>query len=252
MSDFSSLIDAYFRGSSITSERAYQVTQGQVRICPHVLIFFIFILFFIIFSLCLFQLLVAILAVVLLGSHLLLHQKMVCFMFSYEFYLLYIYCIFSVFFYLISVKRERPFFLLSLLPGVPDRLEAEVLESVNPPHCSLEKTLLHGYPFKPTCITLDPVQKILAIGNKFGQIRFLGKPGIDLTFQHESRSSVIKLVWVVNTGQILSVCKDDCLYLLDVKQRQVEVVQFIRLEQWSFVSVSLESLIFLLDLTRSV
>ena len=62
-----------------------------------------------------------------------------------------------------------------------------MLESVNPPHCSLEKTLLHGYPFKPTCISLDPVQKILAIGNKFGQIRFLGKPGIDTTFQLESR-----------------------------------------------------------------
>ena len=79
------------------------------------------------------------------------------------------------------------YFSIKLSTGGPDRLEAEVLESVNPPHCSLEKTLLHGYPFKPTCISLDPVQKILAIGNKVGQIRFLGKPGIDVTFQHESR-----------------------------------------------------------------
>ena len=47
---------------------------------------------------------------------------------------------------------------------------------------------------------------------------------------HTVCSEVIKLVWVVNTGQILSMCKDDCLYLLDVKQRQVEVVQFIRWE----------------------
>ena len=47
---------------------------------------------------------------------------------------------------------------------------------------------------------------------------------------HNVCSEVIKLVWVVNTGQILSMCKDDCLYLLDVKQRQVEVVQFIRSE----------------------
>ena len=128
---------------------------------------------------------------------------------------------------------------------MPDRLEAEVLESLNPPHCELEKTVLHGYPFKPTCISFDPVQKLLAIGNKFGQIRFLGKPGIDITFEHESRrldknsgcrgklivlcfSAVIKLVWVVNTGQLLSMCNDDCLYLLDVKQRQVVEVQYIR------------------------
>ena len=38
-------------------------------------------------------------------------------------------------------------------------------------------------------------------------------------------------------------CKDDCLYLLDVKQRQVEVVQYIRLEQYSScLTVSLQSL----------
>ena len=40
-------------------------------------------------------------------------------------------------------------------------------------------------------------------------------------------SPVIKLVWVVNTGQILSMCKDT-IYLLEVKQRDVEVLQLIR------------------------
>ena len=57
-------------------------------------------------------------------------------------------------------------------------------------------------------------------------------------------SPVIKLVWVVNTGQILSMCKDDCLYLLDVKQRQVEVVQFIRLDLISNVWPVLFNLLF--------
>ena len=37
-------------------------------------------------------------------------------------------------------------------------------------------------------------------------------------------------MWVVNKGQLLSMCADDCIYLLDIKQREVEVVQFI---QWS-------------------
>ena len=52
---------------------------------------------------------------------------------------------------------------------------------------SFEKNLVHGYPLKPTAIAFDPVQKVLAIGNKFGLIRFLGKAGNDVTFQHESR-----------------------------------------------------------------
>ena len=71
--------------------------------------------------------------------------------------------------------------------GVPDRLEAEIMEKIHPPHLSLERTLVHGYPYKPTAMAFDPVQKVLAIGNKGGCIRLLGKPGIDLTFQHEHK-----------------------------------------------------------------
>ena len=85
--DISSLIAAYYRVSSTTSERAYQVTLGQVRICPPpLLINFIFIFIFILFYFTFFmffQFLLAILLVVLLGSHLFLHQKMVRFKFSF-------------------------------------------------------------------------------------------------------------------------------------------------------------------------
>ena len=49
------------------------------------------------------------------------------------------------------------------------------------------RTLVHGYPYKPTAMAFDPVQKVLAIGNKEGVIKLLGKRGIDLTFQHESK-----------------------------------------------------------------
>lgn len=113
--------------------------------------------------------------------------------------------------------------------GVPcDRLEADILESLHPPHFSLEKTLLHGFPFKPTAMAFDPVQKILAIGNRVGSVRLLARPGIDITFQHESRSAVIDLIWLVNKGHLLSMCSDDCIYLWDVKQREVELMQHIR------------------------
>ena len=70
---------------------------------------------------------------------------------------------------------------------MPERLEADILESLHPPHFSLEKTLLHGFPFKPTCMAFDPVQKVLAIGNRVGSVRLLARPGIDTSFQHESR-----------------------------------------------------------------
>ena len=71
--------------------------------------------------------------------------------------------------------------------GVPDKLEAEIMEKIHPPHLGLERTLVHGYPYKPTAMAFDPVQKVLAIGNKEGTIKVFGKRGIDLTFQHESK-----------------------------------------------------------------
>jgi len=124
--------------------------------------------------------------------------------------------------------------------GVPDRLEAEIMEKIHPPHLSLERTLVHGYPYKPTAMAFDPVQKVLAIGNKGGCIRLLGKPGIDLTFQHDHKCEVKKLVWVVNKGQLLSMCGDDCIYLLDIKQgREIEIVQMIKFNKEIPTSINL-------------
>ena len=76
------------------------------------------------------------------------------------------------------------------------------------------------------------------------KVRVLGRPGIDTTFQHESRryfptrpcvqifwwqmylilykhdylfpSVVIQLLWLVNTGRLLSLCSDDTIYLWEV------------------------------------
>ena len=76
------------------------------------------------------------------------------------------------------------------------------------------------------------------------KVRLLGRPGIDTTFQHESRryfptrpsvlifwwqmylilykhnyllpSVVIQLLWLVNTGRLLSLCSDDTIYLWEV------------------------------------
>ena len=49
---------------------------------------------------------------------------------------------------------------------MPARLESEIIEALIPDHFKLEKTSLHGFPFKPTAVAFDPVQKVLAIGNR--------------------------------------------------------------------------------------
>ena len=47
------------------------------------------------------------------------------------------------------------------------------------------------------------------------------------------------MVWVVNKGQLLSMCGDECLYLLDVKQRDVEVVQMIQFRKEKLTCINL-------------
>lgn len=128
--------------------------------------------------------------------------------------------------------------------GFPcDRLEADILESLHPPHLALEKTLLHGFPYKPTALAFEPVQHLLAIGNRVGQVRVLGRPGIDTTFQHESRSVVIQLLWLANTGKLLSLCSDDTVYLWEVKKSSVEMLQQLHFnrERLSTMSTAVKS-----------
>ena len=96
--------------------------------------------------------------------------------------------------------------LIALLcSGVPDKLEAEIMEKIHPPHLGLEMTLVHGYPYKPTAMAFDPVQRVLAIGNKEGTIKIFGKRGIDLTYQHESRRCVYILSCLSKEAKNVSV-----------------------------------------------
>lgn len=57
--------------------------------------------------------------------------------------------------------------------GVPSRLESEIIECCTSDMFTLEKTSLHGYPFKPTAMAFDSIQKILAVGNRHGAIRLI-------------------------------------------------------------------------------
>jgi len=127
--------------------------------------------------------------------------------------------------------------------GVPARLESEIIEALIPDHFTLLKTGIHGFPFKPTAVAFDPVQRVLAIGNRNGSVRLLGRPGLDITFQHNSRSAVIQLIWLVSSGQLISACCDDTIYLWDVRKSEVELLQSLRFnrERLTYIFTALKS-----------
>uniref|UniRef100_A0A8C3TV93 Syntaxin-binding protein 5-like n=1 Tax=Catharus ustulatus TaxID=91951 RepID=A0A8C3TV93_CATUS len=93
---------------------------------------------------------------------------------------------------------------------------------------ALFQTVRHGFPYLPTALAFDPVQKILAIGTRTGAIRILGRPGVDCYCQHESGAAVLQLQFLINEGALVSACADDALHLWNLRQKRPAVLHSLK------------------------
>ncbi|XP_063891524.1 syntaxin-binding protein 5-like [Helicoverpa armigera] len=59
----------------------------------------------------------------------------------------------------------------SSVQAAPRGTEQEIQETLRPDHFQIKKTFRHGFPFSPTALAWDPIQKLLAIGDKGGNLR---------------------------------------------------------------------------------
>ncbi|NXA52161.1 STB5L protein, partial [Nothocercus julius] len=89
-------------------------------------------------------------------------------------------------------------------------------------------TVRHGFPYLPTALAFDPVQKILAIGTRTGAIRILGRPGVDCYCQHESGAAVLQLQFLINEGALVSACADDTLHLWNLRQKRPAILHSLK------------------------
>ncbi|XP_015258999.1 PREDICTED: syntaxin-binding protein 5-like, partial [Cyprinodon variegatus] len=55
--------------------------------------------------------------------------------------------------------------------AAPTPKEIDVQETLVSENFQLCKTVRHGFPYQPTALAFDPVQKILAIGSRSGGVR---------------------------------------------------------------------------------
>uniref|UniRef100_A0A8C5HUB7 Syntaxin-binding protein 5-like n=1 Tax=Gouania willdenowi TaxID=441366 RepID=A0A8C5HUB7_GOUWI len=101
------------------------------------------------------------------------------------------------------------------------------IDSINPSSLSLQ-TVRHGFPYQPTALAFDPVQKLLAIGSRSGGIRILGRPGVDCYCQHESGAAVLQLQFLINEGALVTACADDTLHLWNLRQRRPAVLHSLK------------------------
>lgn len=89
----------------------------------------------------------------------------------------------------------------------------------------------HGFPYQPTAVAYDPMQKILAVGNKTGSIRLLGRPGVDVHVQHATRTAIIQLMFIKNEGRLVAIAADDTINLWDMKGKEPALVQSLKFQR---------------------
>ncbi|XP_013051829.2 syntaxin-binding protein 5-like isoform X13 [Anser cygnoides] len=104
----------------------------------------------------------------------------------------------------------------------------EVQETLTSDYFQICKTVRHGFPYLPTALAFDPVQKILAIGTRTGAIRILGRPGVDCYCQHESGAAVLQLQFLINEGALVSASADDTLHLWNLRQKRPAILHSLK------------------------
>uniref|UniRef100_A0A3Q4GJR6 Syntaxin-binding protein 5-like n=1 Tax=Neolamprologus brichardi TaxID=32507 RepID=A0A3Q4GJR6_NEOBR len=103
-------------------------------------------------------------------------------------------------------------------PGTP-RENDVVQETLQSEHFQLCKTVRHGFPYQPSSMAFDPVQKILAIGTQTGALRLFGRAGVECYCQHEGNAAVIQLQFLINEGALVSALADDSIHLWNLRQK---------------------------------
>ncbi|XP_034713725.1 syntaxin-binding protein 5 isoform X16 [Etheostoma cragini] len=103
-------------------------------------------------------------------------------------------------------------------PGTP-RENDVIQETLQSEHFQLCKTVRHGFPYQPSSMAFDPVQKILAVGTQNGALRLFGRAGVECYCQHESGAAVIQLQFLINEGALVSALADDSIHLWNLRQK---------------------------------
>ncbi|XP_053087738.1 syntaxin-binding protein 5a isoform X1 [Pangasianodon hypophthalmus] len=101
-------------------------------------------------------------------------------------------------------------------------------ETLQSEHFQLCKTVRHGFPYQPSSMAFDPVQKILAVGTQSGALRLFGRPGVECYCQHESGAAIIQLQFLINEGALVSALADDSVHLWNLRQKRPAVLHSLK------------------------
>ncbi|XP_050523829.1 syntaxin-binding protein 5 isoform X3 [Daktulosphaira vitifoliae] len=109
--------------------------------------------------------------------------------------------------------------------------EQEIVETLRPENFQVAKTFRHGFPYQPTALAFDPIQRLLAIGTKNGSLRIIGRPGVDAQVRHELEAAVVQVEFLMNEGALITVTADDSLHLWNFRQKRADVVHSLKFQR---------------------
>ncbi|KAK1171556.1 syntaxin-binding protein 5-like isoform X1 [Acipenser oxyrinchus oxyrinchus] len=110
----------------------------------------------------------------------------------------------------------------------PGNRENDIHETLQSEHFQLCKTVRHGFPYQPSAMAFDPVQKILAIGTQNGSLRLFGRPGVECFCQHDNGAAVIQLQFLINEGALVSALADDSIHLWNLRQKRPAILHSLK------------------------
>ncbi|KFD67957.1 hypothetical protein M514_02845 [Trichuris suis] len=137
-------------------------------------------------------------------------------------------------------RRIRAAFegLQSLLNN-SQRVDLQALDTLSPDDFAVTEVACHGFPYQPTCLAYDPVQKLMAIGTQSGAIRILGQPGVNVNLKHNNGASVLQLQFLVNGGAIISLCSDCCVHMWNIRLKRPEIVHSLKFNRERLITMHL-------------
>jgi len=115
--------------------------------------------------------------------------------------------------------------------------ETQLNDALNSRDFSLSKVGRYGFPYHSTCLALDPVQRLIAIGTSSGSIRICGKPGAECHVNHDSSAAVHHLLFLINEGGLISVCEDASLHLWNLRQKQPALINTLKFNKEKITAI---------------
>ncbi|CAF1035478.1 unnamed protein product [Rotaria sp. Silwood1] len=106
--------------------------------------------------------------------------------------------------------------------------EFEINETSKKEDFSLSEIVRYGFPYQPSALAYDSVQKLLAIGTKHGVIKIYGGAFVECSLSHPTEVEIVQLVFRINEGALISACRDNYIHLWSLRQKKPVIANSLR------------------------